>query len=95
MPRRNPKQTRGSEPSTTTDEIARRIGGVPAHPFEGFEVRSVERNPKGFVCPHCSHEIAPMMAHVVVVPADEPDRRRHFHGPCWRKVIESGRQPPL
>ncbi|HLF70260.1 MAG TPA: hypothetical protein VI541_04825 [Actinomycetota bacterium] len=84
-----------SEPSTTTEDIARRIRGEPQDGFEGFEVRSVERSPRSYTCPHCNHEIAPMMAHVVVVPVEDVDRRRHFHGPCWRKVIESGREPPL
>ena len=39
---------------------------------------------KAYLCPGCNQEIAPGTAHLVVVPRDAPDMRRHWHTPCWQ-----------
>jgi hypothetical protein len=53
-----------------TDEVeVRRV-----HPFEAT---------KTYRCPGCNHEIRAGTGHVVVVPLEAPDLRRHWHTPCW------------
>lgn len=38
---------------------------------------------KGYVCPGCHREIPAGTGHVVAVPHDAPDLRRHWHPGCW------------
>jgi hypothetical protein len=38
---------------------------------------------KRYRCPGCDHWIEPGTGHVVVVPEDAPDLRRHWHHACW------------
>jgi hypothetical protein len=40
---------------------------------------------KSYVCPGCESWIDPGVGHLVVVPIDEPDLRRHWHRGCWFK----------
>jgi hypothetical protein len=40
---------------------------------------------KEYLCPGCNHIIPPGTYHLVVVPSDEPDLRRHWHHGCWHK----------
>jgi hypothetical protein len=49
------------------------------------DVRAVQpyQARKTYLCPGCQQEIAPGTGHVVVVPPEEPDLRRHWHRPCW------------
>ena len=56
-------------------------GSLPAD----VEVRRVQpyQARKAYVCPGCNQPIAPRTGHVVVVPHDAPDLRRHWHHPCW------------
>ncbi len=60
---------------------------------EGFEVRTVQpyQARKTYLCPGCNHDIAAGTGHLVVVPADAPDLRRHWHRPCWEQ--RSRRRP--
>ena len=44
------------------------------HPFEAV---------KTYRCPGCNHDIPAGTGHVVVVPREAPDLRRHWHLPCW------------
>jgi hypothetical protein len=63
-----------------TDEVeVRRV-----HPFEAT---------KTYRCPGCNHEIRAGTGHVVVVPHEAPDLRRHWHTPCgaWREQRRPGR----
>ncbi len=46
------------------------------HPFQAV---------KEYLCPSCSHEIAPGVGHVVVIPIEAVDLRRHWHSGCWEK----------
>ncbi|MEN3315248.1 MAG: hypothetical protein V7605_1482 [Acidimicrobiaceae bacterium] len=52
---------------------------------DGLEVRRIQpyQAAKAYACPGCNQEIAPGVGHVVVVPTDAPDLRRHWHHPCW------------
>lgn len=54
------------------------------HPYD-VEVRRVQpyQAKKPYLCPGCDQEIAVGVGHLVVVPPDAPDLRRHWHQPCW------------
>ncbi|MFB3737765.1 MAG: hypothetical protein ACE14W_02225 [Candidatus Velamenicoccus archaeovorus] len=57
----------------------------------GAEVRRVVGE-KPYVCPGCEHPIRPGLWHLVVVPGDAPDERRHWHEACWRSELRRGRR---
>lgn len=40
---------------------------------------------KRYLCPGCDGYIEAGTFHVVVVPAEAPDLRRHWHRGCWFK----------
>jgi hypothetical protein len=40
---------------------------------------------KRYECPGCSGNIQIGEGHLVVVPEDAPDLRRHWHRGCWFK----------
>lgn len=52
---------------------------------DGAETRSVQPYDavKTYVCPGCNRDIPPGTGHLVAVPPDEPDLRRHWHRGCW------------
>lgn len=58
----------------------------------GFEVRFIQpyQADKAYRCPGCDHEIPPRTHHVVAIPDDAPDLRRHWHTPCWRNRSRRG-----
>lgn len=49
------------------------------------EVRRIQpyQATKAYLCPGCNQEIPARTGHLVVVPLDAPDLRRHWHAPCW------------
>ena len=38
---------------------------------------------KGYVCPGCQRDIPAGTGHLVAVPEEAPDLRRHWHHACW------------
>lgn len=52
----------------------------------GVEVAVVQpyQAVKQYVCPGCNNVIEPGVGHLVVIPDDGPDLRRHWHKPCWQ-----------
>ncbi len=48
------------------------------------------RAKKDYLCPRCHLTIAKGTGHVVVVPEDLPDLRRHWHTACWEWQIAHG-----
>jgi hypothetical protein len=52
----------------------------------GFDVRHVGGE-KAYRCPGCDHIVREGSWHLVVVPKDDPDQRRHWHTECWRKEL--------
>ena len=45
---------------------------------------------KPYRCPGCRHLIRPGTGHLVVVPIEAPDLRRHWHRPCWERALRVG-----
>jgi hypothetical protein len=60
------------------------INDPPAPP--GTEVRRVQpyEARKAYRCPGCHGDIPAGEGHLVIVPLDQPDYRRHWHAACWR-----------
>ncbi|MCU1373613.1 MAG: hypothetical protein JWO68_899 [Actinomycetia bacterium] len=62
---------------------------MPSRPEElgELEVRFLQpfQATKRYLCPGCNHDIEPGTGHVVVVPVEAPDLRRHWHRPCWER----------
>ncbi len=52
---------------------------------EQLEVRRIQpyQATKAYRCPGCNQEIPVGAGHLVVVPLEAPDLRRHWHAPCW------------
>ncbi|HZD66750.1 MAG TPA: hypothetical protein VE152_11690 [Acidimicrobiales bacterium] len=69
-------------------------GTLPTDPLTGLpaEVRAVQpyQATKRYQCPGCNQDIEPRTGHVVVVPEDAPDLRRHWHRPCWQARARRG-----
>ena len=40
---------------------------------------------KTYTCPGCESTIETGVGHLVVIPQDAPDLRRHWHRGCWYK----------
>ncbi|MEX1249174.1 MAG: hypothetical protein WEA57_00640 [Acidimicrobiia bacterium] len=55
--------------------------GVTVSPIQPYAAR------KEYICPGCSHSIPAGTYHLVVVPDDAPDLRRHWHQGCWHKEM--------
>jgi hypothetical protein len=67
-----------SRPTNPLDDLARSCTETVA-PIQPYQAR------KAYACPGCSTEIAVGTGHLVVVPDDAPDLRRHWHRGCWHK----------
>lgn len=52
----------------------------------GYEVRGVGGQ-KEYRCPGCDHMVRAGIAHLVVVPTDDVDARRHWHTECWKREL--------
>jgi len=65
-------------------------GDVEVRRIQPYQAR------KAYFCPGCNQEIASGVGHVVVVPPQAPDLRRHWHHPCWehRSTRRPGRVQP-
>ncbi len=48
---------------------------------------------KRYLCPGCSGPIEAGTYHLVVIPDDAPDLRRHWHRGCWFKELRRRRTP--
>lgn len=87
----NAKRTRPKPKRPNKAKRVARRGGVggpqwrDASDVPGAEVRSIQpmNARKAYVCPGCQQIIPPGMGHLVVVPPDDVDLRRHWHRGCW------------
>lgn len=53
----------------------------------GFEVRMSLGASKAYRCPGCDHEVRPGVQHLVILPREAIDERRHWHTECWRMEL--------
>ena len=56
-------------------------GRVDVRRIQPYEAR------KAYVCPGCQRTIPIGMGHVVCVPSEAPDLRRHWHKGCWDRRV--------
>jgi hypothetical protein len=58
------------------------------------EVRRIQpyQATKTYQCPGCGRDIAVGVGHLVVVPVEAPDLRRHWHTSCWTRRAS---RPPV
>lgn len=62
---------------------------VPKRPQHDFwadaETRMIQpyQATKTYLCPGCNRDIMPGTGHIVAVPPDAVDLRRHWHKGCW------------
>jgi hypothetical protein len=54
-------------------------GTVEVRRVQPYEAR------KEYVCPGCNRTIRVGVGHLVCVPHDAPDLRRHWHKGCWER----------
>lgn len=54
-------------------------GPIQTRRVQPYEAR------KDYVCPGCHQTIPAGKGHIVAVPQDAPDLRRHWHGACWTR----------
>jgi len=55
---------------------------------DGYSVRAVSgQKDKRYVCPGCQQIVRPGMPHLVVMPAEDLQGRRHWHTECWRREL--------
>jgi hypothetical protein len=82
MPRRNRRDAALPTPSVDPPRSAAPAwAGLPGH-----EVRRVLGD-KPYRCPGCDHLVRPGLWHLVLVPMDAPEERRHWHTECWRSEL--------
>lgn len=53
-------------------------------PVEVRRVQPYEAH-RQYVCPGCHRDIPPRTGHLVCVPRDAADLRRHWHRACWER----------
>ena len=64
-----------------TDFLSELAGhdGEVVHPVQPYQAV------KTYQCPRCETAIEPGVGHLVVIPTEAPDLRRHWHRGCWFK----------
>lgn len=66
-------------PATPTDERMAGLDDEVVSPIQPYQAR------KKYLCPGCESDIEAGVGHLVVVPTESPDLRRHWHRGCWYK----------
>ena len=63
------------------------FGDVAVRRVQPYEATKV------YLCPGCNRDIGVGVGHVVAVPADAADLRRHWHRSCWDRRLAT-KTPP-
>jgi hypothetical protein len=63
---------------------------------DDIEVRTIQpyQATKAYLCPGCNGEILRGTGHIVAVPREAPDLRRHWHRSCWEARHRRGPRIP-
>jgi hypothetical protein len=67
-----------STPDGFLSELAG-LDGEVVHPVQPYQAV------KTYECPGCRSTIQPGVGHLVIIPTETPDLRRHWHRGCWFK----------
>ena len=86
MPRKNRRAPEEAPPPARMPQSAAPVWALAP----GFDVRRVSGD-RSYRCPGCDHEIREGTWHLVVVPQEQPDERRHWHTECWRTELRRAR----
>ena len=81
------RKTRAAErPGLGLSDLQELIELVGDHEGSDVQLRRISPSQarKPYLCPGCQQEIPTGTAHLVVVPREAPDLRRHWHTPCWQ-----------
>lgn len=79
--------TTNATPAPNMADILGEFADEVVQPIQPYQAR------KEYQCPGCESVIDRGVGHVVVVPHEAPDLRRHWHRGCWFKELRiSGRQ---
>lgn len=89
MPRRHRRRTEEPAPPPRRPTAEAPLSAL----VPGADVRRVAGE-KPYRCPGCEHEIRPGTWHLVVVPHDDVEARRHWHEGCWRIELNRTRGRP-
>jgi hypothetical protein len=54
---------------------------------------ATNRKPATYRCPLCGGQLPALSAHMLVLPENDPSRRRHAHSACVMKARRTGRLP--
>jgi hypothetical protein len=75
------------EVDDNADTTPRMIIGMGTYSDAELSVKRImgQSATKRYDCPLCNQHIERGTPHVVVVPNDAPELRRHFHTPCWKR----------
>jgi hypothetical protein len=70
-----------SIPSTSPSFLTELAGldDEVVHPVQPYQAV------KTYQCPGCESAISPGVGHLVIIPTEAPDLRRHWHRGCWFK----------
>jgi hypothetical protein len=86
MPRKNRRAADESRQALRMPQSAAPLWALAP----GFDVRRLTGD-KSYRCPGCDLEIRPGVWHLVVIPKDSPDERRHWHERCWQTELNRTR----
>ncbi len=85
MPRKHRRNPEYFEPPSAV-QPARRSDPPLWALSPSYDVRQVVGD-KEYRCPGCDYIVRPGSWHLLVVPLDDPDSRRHWHTECWRREL--------
>ncbi len=86
MPRKNRRNPEYFAPPPAPTSPSRGADTPMWAQAPGYEVRGVAGQ-KEYRCPGCDHLVRAGITHLVVVPTDDVDARRHWHTECWRREL--------
>ena len=80
-------ERRAKKPKRKTRRGGARTPSIWDGLYGTVEVRRVQpyEARKEYVCPGCNRTIRVGVGHLVCVPHDAPDLRRHWHKGCWER----------
>ena len=87
-PRKKPANAKAARRPASKRKPPKRKGnksGIDPSGIWDAETRFVQpyQATKTYLCPGCMRDIPPGMGHIVAMPPDEADLRRHWHRGCW------------